>query len=224
MGEEMNRKPNNVVPLREETTAALTHARVVSVSGREAEIALRAEIHPARIAFSCLVRPRTDDHVLVGSDDHGDYYVLAVVDRPGEQDLALAFPANAVVTAEEGSVNIVSNEAITLASSRGINLVSDQAVLKGREAIIVYDNITATADQVQAGFNTVRLIGHLCATMFHQAIQRFSTYVRSTEDADQVKAGQITRKSDGLYSLDSRQTIMVSKKETKIDGERIFMG
>ena len=60
--------------------------------------------------------------------------------------------------------------------------------------------------------------------MARQVIEKFKSYVRGTEDYDQVNAGQMMRKAKGLYSMDSEQTIMVSRKHTKIDGERIFMG
>ncbi len=39
-----------------------------------------------------------------------------------------------------------------------------------------------------------------------------------------VKSGQMTRQTDGLYAMDSKHTIMNSKKSTKIDGEKILMG
>jgi len=34
----------------------------------------------------------------------------------------------------------------------------------------------------------------------------------------------MSRKVDGLYSMKSDTTLMVSKSDTKIDGERIHMG
>ena len=60
--------------------------------------------------------------------------------------------------------------------------------------------------------------------MAKQLTERVKNYIRHTEDYDQVNAGQMTRKVDGLYAMDSRHTVMVSKKDTKIDGERIHMG
>jgi len=62
------------------------------------------------------------------------------------------------------------------------------------------------------------------STMAKQVIDRFKSYIRHSENSDQVKAGQMTREVSGLYSMDSKYTIMVSKRDTKIDGERIHMG
>jgi hypothetical protein len=39
-----------------------------------------------------------------------------------------------------------------------------------------------------------------------------------------IKAGQMTRCAEGLYAVDSDQTVMKSKKNTIIDGEKILMG
>jgi uncharacterized protein involved in type VI secretion and phage assembly len=48
--------------------------------------------------------------------------------------------------------------------------------------------------------------------------------IRHTESADQIKAGQMSHTVEDLYSMDSKYTIMVSKKDTKIDGEHIHIG
>jgi len=60
--------------------------------------------------------------------------------------------------------------------------------------------------------------------MAKQVIDRFKSYIRHSEESDMVKAAQMTREVSGLYSMDSKYTIMLSKKDTKIDGERIHMG
>lgn len=60
--------------------------------------------------------------------------------------------------------------------------------------------------------------------MAKQAIQKFNSYVRKSDISDQVQAAQMSRKVDGLYTMNSKHTILVSQKDTKIDGEHIHMG
>lgn len=82
----------------------------------------------------------------------------------------------------------------------------------------------ARGNCLQADFKTVWVISQMVNTLAKQVISKFKNYIRRTEDYDQVKSGQMTRQVDGLYSLDSKHTVLVSKKDTKIDGERIHMG
>ena len=89
--------------------------------------------------------------------------------------------------------------------------------------MVDFDEVAAKGVNLKASFKRVLLVSSLISTMAGQIIEKASTYIRHSEHYDQVKAGQMTRKIDGLYSMDSKQTVMVSKKETKIDGERIFM-
>jgi hypothetical protein len=68
------------------------------------------------------------------------------------------------------------------------------------------------------------LVGRLFNTMVEHVIARARSYTRRTEDCDQISAGQMTRKAEGLYSQQAKYSVMVSTKDTKIDGEHIFMG
>jgi hypothetical protein len=61
-------------------------------------------------------------------------------------------------------------------------------------------------------------------TLAKIVMQKFNHYVRRTSENDLVSAAQMDRKVDGLYSMNSKITMMVSEKDTKIDGERIHMG
>jgi len=60
--------------------------------------------------------------------------------------------------------------------------------------------------------------------MAKQVVNKFMTYMRHSENFDQVKAGDMTRSIEGLYSVNTKQTIMISKNDTKIDAERIHIG
>jgi len=214
----------NVISLPGKEKATIQNARVVSVSGKEAEIRLAGRSLAARVAFSCLVQPMPEDLVLCAKDEAGEYYVLSIIDRPGEQDMTIYFPGDAAMVAEDGVLSVAAGKSVNLASGGRLTCFSDQAVHKSREAVVDFDQLTARGENLQANFKSVLLISRMISTMAGQVIEKAKSYIRHTEDYDQVKAGQMTRKVDGLYSMDSKRTVMVSRKETKIDGERIFMG
>lgn len=214
----------NVVPFRELEGPGIQQARVVSVTDDAVEIQIAGLPRTARVAFSCLVRPQPEDQVLCAGDADGRHHILAIIERPGAQDMTLGFPADITLAAEKGAVRVTTGDSMTLAAADRIACLSDRVVHRGREAVVAYDEITAKGTRVQAAFKTIRIIGDLVNTMARQLIEQVKNYVRRTEDYDQVNAGRMTRKVDGLYAMDSQHTVMVSKKDTKIDGERIHMG
>ncbi len=220
----MNIQKGNVVPFRELEGPGIQQARVAAVTDDAVEIQIDGLHQTARLAFSCLVRPQADDRVLCARDADGAYFILAIIERPGAQHMTLGFPADVTLEAENGAVRMMTGESMTLAAADRITCLSDRVVHRGREAVIAYDEITAKGTRVQAAFKTISVISDLVNTMARQLIERVKNYVRRTEDYDQVNAGQMTRKVDGLYAMDSKHTVMVSKKDTKIDGERIHMG
>ncbi|HUT53481.1 MAG TPA: DUF3540 domain-containing protein [bacterium] len=214
----------NVVSLREPAGPALREGRVVSISGLDAVVRMEDFAIEARVAFSCLVTPRAEDLVLCAASEAGEYFILAIIERPGDQDLAISFPADASVRAEQGALAMFSGEALTLASEDRLTCVSGRAVHKSREALVDFDQLTAKGTDLKANYQNVLVIARMINTMARQAIEKFRSYIRHSEDYDQVKAGQMTRKVDGLYAMDSGNTVMQSRQNTKIDGERIFMG
>lgn len=217
-------EPTDTNVTAEPATASVREARIVSLSGRQALVDIQGTIEEARIAFSCLVQPLPDDMVLCTTTESGMHHILGIIERPGSQNMALSFPADATMVAEEGSVAMVSGKSVTLAAGDTLTCFSNKAIHKSREAVVDYDELTAKGTNLQATYKTVRLISQMITTMARQCIEKMKNYIRHTGEYDQVKAGNMSRKVDGLYSMDSRHTVMISKKDTKIDGERIHMG
>ncbi|MFQ5674369.1 MAG: DUF3540 domain-containing protein [bacterium] len=212
------------ISLMEPTAASTQTGRIVSISGRDALVALLETTEPAQVAFSCLVQPTVGDLVLCAKSETGLIHIIAIIERPEKQNMCLSFPTDTTLLSESGSITLSSNESINLASGNRLTCIADKTVHKSREAVVAYEEVTATGSTLQANFKTVRLISKLVNTLAVNVIEKVKTYIRHTEDYDQIKAGQMTRKTEGLYAVDSKHTVMVSKKDTKIDGERIHMG
>jgi len=220
----MSTKQSSVIPLREQAPMPVENARVISVAEKEVAIRLTGATQTARVAFSCLIKPELGDLVLCTKSETGANFILGIIERPGEQNMTLDFPADATILAENGNLSALSQKSVTLAAADKLNCFSDQVIHKSRDAVVDYDEVVARGTTLQATFSTVRLISQMVNILAKQVIDKFKNYIRHTEDYDQVKAGQMTRKADGLYSVDSKNTVLVSKKDTKIDGERIHMG
>ena len=220
----MNTNESNVISLRKQAPMPVENARVISVDPKEVVIKLDGVNQVAQLAFSCLITPEPGDLVLCTTSETGAIFILGIIERPGKQHMTLAFPADATLLAENGSLNTRAAKSVTLAAADKLSCFSDKAIHKSRDAVVDYDEVVARGTTLQASFATVRLISQMMNTLAKQVIAKCKNYIRHTEEYDQAKAGQMTRKADGLYSVDSKNTVMVSKKDTKIDGERIHMG
>ncbi len=219
----MSQCKQNLIPIYSDNHAVVTSASVKDILGNEIVITASGNQRTAKKAFSCLVEPEIGDRVICTRDTDGTYYIMGIAERPEKKDMRLSFPADTRIEAANGRLNVHSLNALTFASKK-INCFSDQTVYKSHDTLVSSNRVTATGGDLQAHFKTVRLISNLINTIARQAIEKFSGYIRSTENVDMVKSGQMTRKSEGLYSLDSQHTLMNSREITKIDGEKILMG
>ncbi len=214
----------NVSPIMEPQSLTSHHATVISVTGQSVVIDLAGIPKDACIAFSCLVRPEPNDIVICSQHESGMNYILGIIERPDHSELTLDFPGDTTLKSNSGSLSLLSGKSVNMMAADKISCLSDQVIHKSRNAVVDYNELTAQGESMQASFTNIRVFSHLISTMAKQVIDKFRSYIRHCEESDMVKAGQMTRDVSGLYSMDSKYTVMVSKKDTKIDGERIHMG
>ncbi len=219
-----NMKTSTIVSLQQPESAVVYTATVLSVSGNECQIDLSGTEYTARIVFSCLVSPIKDDTVLCVLSSDGQYYVTAVAEREGSQSITVSFPQDVTMQTPSGSMKFLSSESVTIAASESLNCLSDQVTHHSNTAFVNYDQATASGSELKASFSAIQVFSDLISTFSKQMLQKFKTYIRQSEQNDQVKAGNMTRQIKGLYTMDSELTVMISKKDTKIDAERIHLG
>lgn len=226
----MSRNTSKVIPIsREEipkkeqiSEIPVQKGIVTAISPEAVEVLLSGETIKAVKSFSCLIDPEPGDTILCCRDEDGEVYVLGILAREQSQKAKVSFPADTTIESATGNLNLFSNQAVTI-GAQSINSFSKKEVHKSDQAYLAFNEVVAHGRKLQATFQTVRVISNLINTMARQVIEKFKGYIRHTEDHDQIQAGQLTRRTDGLYSMDSRNTVMISKKETKIDGEKIYM-
>jgi hypothetical protein len=219
----MNKLAKNIIPIKNNFEANLEKGIVLSGKNEDFIVDLSGKKSNAKKTFSCLIEPEINDVVLCIKDTENKVYILSILKRPENKKTNISFASDTQITCQLGNLNITSNENLSFAS-KDIGIISKSIVHKSSEAIISYENITASGNEINAAYKTVRLISELINTMAKQVIDKFKGYIRNTEENDMVNCGQMTRKAKGLYCLDSDHTIMNSKKTTKIDGDKILMG
>ncbi len=207
----------------ENSSSDIRNGHVVSIMPDYILLDISGERHEAQKAFSCFIEPVPDDKVICSRDENGLFYILGIMQRNSKQNITFSYPENTDMISENGSLNLRSKDSLSLAS-KSLSFFSNKVLHKSREALVSLDDITATGSTFKASFQNIKIISHMMSTIAKQVIDRFQGYIRNTETNDQVRAGQMNRCVDEMYSMDSKYTVMVSKKDTKIDGERIHMG
>lgn len=213
----------SLINSEEKKRSGLKKAVVTGMEKELFKIESNGKINFAKRAFSCIITPETGDLVLFTEDEACDFYIISIIERPDNRRTNISLPGDTAIKSDTGSINISSGENFSILSNN-ISLFSKKAVHKSVNAVISFDNTNANGNELHASFKSVRLITNLINTMAKQVIDKFKGYIRTTEDNDMVKSGQMVRKTEGLYALDSKHTIMNSKKSTKIDGDKILMG
>lgn len=195
-------------------------AVVVSAESGLWRIEINGRTLKAKQAFSCLVEPQAGDTVLVSGAGQA-LYILAILERDtGTMRLSLAEETD-ICGAQ--NLSLTSTESLTLCSDR-LTQLSTQQVIKSAEIIGQFDTGLVSGERMTVRIGRLQLITDWLQSMAKQAVQQFQNYTRRTEEMDKVETGNMAHSSRGLYSMNSKHTIMVSEKDTRIDGEHIHMG
>ncbi len=221
----MNHTAHKVIPIysNDNSRTPIQTCTVVSVEEGRILLDRAGVLLEAQRAFSCMVEPIPGDIVLTATDESSRVFVLGILHRKGSQTMDICFPGDTQIRSDHGGLALNARESISLVSP-AVSCISKTAVHKSTEAVVACETLTARGKELNAAYKTVSIVSNLINTMARQAINAFRGYLRSTENADVVKAGQMDRKIEGLMTVDSKYTMMNSSKSTKIDGEKIFMG
>lgn len=213
----------NILGFDSQPNVALSNCIVIAVEEETPVVVCAGITSKAKIAFSCLVKPEVGDLVLCSLKEQGDCYILGILERPKNRQMDLNFPEDVNFRVGKGKLGFYSKEAITLATGGEHHVIAKNITMASKEAHLTIGQVTAKGSRLVACYKNIAVIGQAIDTMVKSLIQRVKMYVRHTEEHDQVKAANMMRNVKGLYTLDSQYTMMISKKDTKIDGERIHM-
>lgn len=209
----MNLPADNIIPISP-ASANNVSGHILRIHDGHIQIDHDGQIINAQKAFSCLVEPQVNDTVLFSQDQHQQAFIIAILKRDEESSMNLQLAPNTTLS---------SSKKLTLHSEQ-ITQLSQKSLQKTGEATIDFQQGLIKGEKLHSQIRHIHSISDLISTMAKQAIQTFNTYVRKSDTSDQVQAAQMGRKVDGLFTMNSKHTIMVSQKDTKIDGEHIHMG
>jgi len=180
--------------------------------------------HEAQRAVSCLVAPQAGDLVLASVLEDGRCYVLAVLERPGD-DAAVVLEADGDLSIRpKGRLAVASQEGVTIASGGDVSVASASVSVKTLDASLAADKLGVVGRYLYREIDRIKTVAGVIDDVAERISQRVQRLYRRTEDFEQVRAGKIDMVADQTMSLRGKNTLMTSEELVKVDGEQIHLG
>lgn len=177
----------------------------------------------AKRSFSCLVEPLPGDAVLVSRAASG-CYILAILERHGDQHACLAFEGDADLRVKQGRLRVAAQEGIDLVSAKGTALVSPELSINSVQADVSIQHLSFFGTFLQGQIQKIKMIGQTCDSVFERVSQRVRRCYRWVEELDHLKAGQLNYLVKKLMSLRGKYSVLTAEEDVRIDGDKILMG
>jgi len=179
----------------------------------------------ARKAFSCVIEPVPGDQVLWGfvEDLSGrQAWILAVLSR---------HTADAAVMKFDRPLQMNSLEKISLISAKGIESLTDGSLNFVGKALKVIatqaeghtDESVWSSRRMVSNFKQLSVVSETCTSVFQTLIQRMDSYMRRVDGVEDVQAGSLHQAVDGTVTIYSKDTLLTSENQVKINAEVVHL-
>jgi hypothetical protein len=203
-------KPNKQADALATAQAGWHRAIVLAGSGQGLRLRIDnegAQEIGARQAFSCLVAVQAGDVVAALLDGHRQYWVMAVLERSGAQDVVLQSQGKLELSAPTISAN--AQEVLHMAAPQ-VRLSCEQADAMGERLNLVG--------------GTVKAIGAALSTLFDRVHHHSKQYMRSTDGLDRTQAGHMELQARQLLQIHGEHTLVEGEQLVKARGAQIHFG
>lgn len=214
----------NLATKIERTSAELTTAVVVGVNKDSLIVEEGGLSYDAIRGTGCVIAPEQGDRVLVAHDEHGEAYVISVLDHSGSSTPRLEIDGDLEIRTPRGRLDVSARDGVNLCSATEINLTAPALNLRSEVGRLVMENMVLAGRVAQAGFDRVRLTAKSGESLVERLFGRFKARFATVEGLDQARAGTLVREVDGANIVNSGHTIVRAEKDVKIDGQQIIMG
>ena len=181
--------------------------------------------YEAEAAVSCLVRPETGDLVLVAlGGDPERSFILAVLERPGEEKTVLAFKNDVEILVPEGRFEVAVRDELKLACARDLSLLSSGLNVTAEDGEVNVGSLSFWGRIFEGRIEAIKVLATTFDTVADRMFQRLKRYYRFVEGAEQVKAGRRTCLVKDSMVLRARFAQMTAEEDVHIDGKQIHIG
>ena len=201
----------------------LEYGTVKLAQGGAFTVAAESGVVATKRSFSCLVEPMPGDTVLVSRAVSG-CYILAILERHGDQHACLAFEGDADLRLKQGRLRVAAQEGIDLVTAKDTALFSPELSINSVQADVSIQNLSFFGTFLQGQIERIKLIGQACDSIFERVSQRVKRCYRWVDELDQLKAGQLNYLVKKLMSLRGKYSVLTAEEDVRIDGDKILMG
>jgi hypothetical protein len=213
----------NLAKVMDNKETFLEYGIVKLAEGGSFTVGVESGAVAAKRSFSCLVDPLPGDAVLVSRAASG-CYILAILERHGDQHACLAFEGDADLRVKQGRLRVAAQEGIDLVTAKDTALVSPELSVNTLQAEVSIQSLSFFSTFLQGQITKIKLIGQACDSIFERVSQRVKRSYRWVEDLDQLKAGQLNYLVKTLMSLRGKYSVLTAQEDVRIDGDKILMG
>ena len=123
-----------------------------------------------------------------------------------------------------GRLKITSQEGIDMASAKDIRTISEKIHLNAVSGRFSLHDLFYQGSFLNARIGRLKLFAQNVDSVMERLNQKVKRLYRTVEEFEQVTAGRVDYLVKKLLSFRSRYTVMTSKEDVKVDGERIHIG
>jgi hypothetical protein len=209
---------------KNDKTITIEYGTINEVSGTQYVVQSDEEFFTASRAFSCIINPQVGDKVMFSIDQHDQSCILSIIDRPTDSAASLSFQGDVSINSQQGSISIAGDQGVQLASPKEVTMVAHDLHVAASKGTMQIDDLTTLGDQLTSHISKIRIFAKTIDSVADRLSQRLKNSFRMIEGVDQTRAGDVLTSIKNLFSLRSRQSAILAKKDIKIDAERIHMG
>ena len=216
---------SNVLPINTARQVnEIGQAVVRGISGQSVLLDVDGMIVNANMAFSCLVKPRPEDVVLVSLLD-AEYTVLAILQRDAHrQDVELQFPADLRIDAPNGAIDLSAGTDLGMQASDRAQIVAKNTGVLSQTVDLNARSLSAESRDAHLQASNLHLFAEACDSVFGRVTQRAENVMRWVEGVETLSLGSFIQNVRKSFTCRSSQAILTARQDMRIDGERIHMG
>jgi Protein of unknown function (DUF3540) len=177
----------------------------------------------ARRAIGCLLEPVEGDRVLVALLQD-EAWVLSVLERDGAVTSRLSAPGDMELVAREGKLRIHSKEGIDLGTPGPARITAGRVEVTALTAKMLVRQLHALGERAISEFTKVEVVAESVDTLADRVRQRAKRVMRFVEGLDQLRAGHVDTRAEGLVRTHAADQVVTADGLVKVDAKQVHIG
>ena len=191
--------------------------------GRNYMVQTGSGVSRASLAFSCLVVPEAGDKVLLQRVDN-QLFILAILERTQQCETRLVAQGDVSLSSTDGSVGIRASQDVSLSSAGRLSVVGKDIDVASLSTLIHSQKLDLKGDRLTSQWREINTIAEAIHLIAGTLTERFKNAFRKVDGTSHQASRNQLQQVDETLSIRSKHAAITSRKDMKIDGERIHMG